>query len=53
MAKFHQNPDLCRKVKSVQISPIQQPGQVLMALTRKSLTVWSQIMNQRKAVRVT
>jgi hypothetical protein len=32
MAKFCQKHDLCQKVKSDQISPIQQPGQVLMAL---------------------
>jgi hypothetical protein len=37
---------------SVQISPIQQPDQVSMALTHKLLTVWSQIMNHQKAVRV-
>jgi hypothetical protein len=39
MAKFCQNPDLCRKVKSIQISPIQQPDHVSMALTHKSLTI--------------
>jgi hypothetical protein len=53
MVKFYQNTDLCQKVKSVQISPIQQSGQVPVALTRKSLSVWSQIMNHRKVVRVT
>jgi hypothetical protein len=53
MVKFHQNPDLCQKVKAVQIFPIQQPGQLSMALTRKLLTVWSWITNHRKAERVT
>jgi hypothetical protein len=32
--------------------PIQQPGQVLTAITRKSLTVWSRKMNNQKAERV-
>jgi hypothetical protein len=50
--KFCQNPDLCRKVKSVQISQIQQPDQVSMALTRMSLTVWSHKMNHRMAERL-
>jgi hypothetical protein len=53
MTKFCQNLDLCRKVKSVQISPIQQPNQVSMALTRKSQTVSSRMMNHQKAERVT
>jgi hypothetical protein len=41
MKKFHQNPDFCRKVKSVQISASQQPGHVSIAVTRKPLTIWS------------
>jgi hypothetical protein len=53
MAKFCQNTNLCRKVKSVQISPIQQPDQVWMALTHKSLTVWRPMMSHRKPERVT
>jgi hypothetical protein len=53
MAKFYQEPNLYRKVQSVQISPIQQSVQVLMALTHKSLTVSSRIMNHWKAERVT
>jgi hypothetical protein len=44
MTKFRQNHDLCRKVKYVQISPIQQPDQVSMALTRKSLTDLSHLV---------
>jgi hypothetical protein len=39
MAKFCQNPDLRRKVKSVQISLSQQPSHVLIAVTRKLLTI--------------
>jgi hypothetical protein len=53
MAKFHQNPDLCRKVRYVQIFPYQQPGHVSMALTRKMLTVWSREVNHQKEERVT
>jgi hypothetical protein len=53
MAKFCQNPDLCRKVKSVQISPIQQHDQVPMAIARKLLTICSKMMNHRKSERVT
>jgi hypothetical protein len=44
---------LCQKVKSIQISPIQQPNQVSMVLTHKSLTVWSRMMNHQKDERVT
>jgi hypothetical protein len=50
--KFRQDPNLCRKVESVQIFLIQQPGHFLIALTRKSLTVWSRIMNHQKVVSV-
>jgi hypothetical protein len=53
MAKFHQNPDLFRKDKSVQISPSQQPSHVLIAVTRKPLTIWSREMNHHKMERVT
>jgi hypothetical protein len=53
MAKFHQNPDLFRKDKSVQISPSQQPSHVLIAVTRKPLTIWSREMNHQKMERVT
>jgi hypothetical protein len=53
MAKFHQNPDLCRKVKSIHISPSQQPNHVLIAVTRKPLTIWSHEMNHWKMERVT
>jgi hypothetical protein len=53
VAKFCQNPNLCQKFRYVQISPIQQPDQVSMALTPKSVTDWSQMMNHRKAERVT
>jgi hypothetical protein len=53
MAKFHQNPNLCRKVKSALISPIQPPGHSLIAVTRNPLTVWSCEMNYQKAERVT
>jgi hypothetical protein len=52
MAKFCQNPDLCRKVKSVQISLSQQPGHVLIAVTQP-LTIWSYEINYQKAERVT
>jgi intein-encoded DNA endonuclease-like protein len=52
MAKFCQNPDLCGKVKSVQISPSQQPSHVLIAVTRKLLTIWSREMNHQKMERV-
>jgi hypothetical protein len=52
MVKFFQNPDLCQKVKSAQISPIQQPDHSLIAVTRKSLTIWSREMNQQEAERV-
>jgi hypothetical protein len=50
---FFQNPDLCRKVKSAQISPIQQPEYSLIAITRNPLTVWSREVNHRKAEIVT
>jgi hypothetical protein len=53
MAKFCQNPDLCRKVKSAQISLIQPPGHSLIAITRNPLTVWSCQMNHQKAERAT
>jgi hypothetical protein len=53
MAKFYQNPYLCQKVKSVQISLIQQPGHFPIAITRNPLTVWSPEMNHQKAERVT
>jgi hypothetical protein len=46
-------PGLVPKVWSVQIFPFQQPNQVWMTLTRRSLTVWCQIMNHHKAERVT
>jgi hypothetical protein len=52
MTKFCQNLDLCRKVKSTQISPIHQPGHSLIAVTHKSLTIWSSEMNQQEAERV-
>jgi hypothetical protein len=48
MVKFCQNPDLYRKVKSAQISPIQPPGHSLIAVTLKPLTIWSREMNHRK-----
>jgi hypothetical protein len=38
-AKFCQNPDLCRKLKSVQISPSQQPSHVLIAINSKLMTI--------------
>jgi hypothetical protein len=53
IAKFCQNPDLCRKVKSVQISLSQQPSHVLIAITHKLLTIRSCEMNHRKTERVT
>jgi hypothetical protein len=37
----------------VQISPSQQPSHVLIAVTRKLLTVWSHGMDHRKVERVT
>jgi hypothetical protein len=52
MVKFCQNADLCRKVKSAQFSPIQPPGHSLIAVTRKSLTVWGHVMDRQKAERV-
>jgi hypothetical protein len=53
MAKFYQNPDLCRKVKSAQISPIWPPSHSLIAVTRNLLTIWSHEMNHRKEERAT
>jgi hypothetical protein len=53
MAKFHQNSDLYRKVKSAQISPIQQPGHSPIAITHNLLTVWSRGVNHWNAERVT
>jgi hypothetical protein len=53
MAKFHRETDLCRKVRSVQNFRFQQPGQIPIAITQKSLTVWSQKMDHQKAERVT
>jgi hypothetical protein len=53
MAKFCQNPDLCRKVRSAQFSPIQPPGHSLIAVTRNSLTVWSHEINHQEAERAT
>jgi hypothetical protein len=52
MAKFCQNADLCRKVKSTQFSPIQPPGHSLIAVTHNPLTVWSNEMDHQKAERV-
>jgi hypothetical protein len=49
MAKFFQNPDLYWKVKSAQISLIQQPGHSLIAVTCNLLTVWRRGVNHRKA----
>jgi hypothetical protein len=53
MAKFCQNADLCRKVKSTQFSPIQPPGHSLIAVTRNPLTVWNHEMNHPEAERAT
>jgi hypothetical protein len=53
MAKFCQNPDLCQKVKSAQISLIQQPGHSPIAVTCNPLTVWSRGANRRKVEIVT
>jgi hypothetical protein len=53
MAKFCQNADLCRKVKSAQFSLIQPPVHSLIAVTRNPLTVWSYEMNHREAERAT
>jgi hypothetical protein len=48
MAKFCKNPNLCRKVKSAQISPIQQPSHSPIAVNRNPLTVWSRGLNHWK-----
>jgi hypothetical protein len=53
MAKFCQNPDLCRKVRSAQIFPIQQPGHSPIVVTHNPLTLWSRGVNHRKEERVT
>jgi hypothetical protein len=53
MVKFCQNPNLCRKVKSAQFSPIQPPGHSLIVVTHNPLTVWSHKMNHREAERAT
>jgi hypothetical protein len=45
MVKFYQNPDLCWKVRSAQISPIQQPGHSPIVVTHNPLTIWSRGMN--------
>jgi hypothetical protein len=47
--KFHQNPDLCRKARFVQISPIQQTGHFLIAVTHNPLTIWSGEIYLQKA----
>jgi hypothetical protein len=51
MEKFHQNPDLYRKVQSAEML-IQQPVEFPTAVTHKSLTVWSHLMDHQKAERV-
>jgi hypothetical protein len=53
MAKFHQNPDLCRNGESAQKFLIHRTGRVPATVTRKSLTIWSHIIDHRKAERVT
>jgi hypothetical protein len=53
MVKFWQNPDLCQKVKSTQISQIQQPGHSPIAVTRNPLIVSSHGVNHQKAEIVT
>jgi hypothetical protein len=53
MVKFRRNPDLCQKIKYVQISPIQQTGHFLVAITRNALAVWSHKINHQKAERIT
>jgi hypothetical protein len=52
MAKFRQEANSCRKVRSVQIFQFQQSGQVPTDVTWKSLPIWSREMNQREAERV-
>jgi hypothetical protein len=47
MEKFHQNPDLYRKVQSAKML-IQQPVEFPTAVTHKSLTVWSHLWTIRK-----
>jgi hypothetical protein len=52
MVKFHQIPDLCRKVQSAQISDSARLVDFSTSVTRKSLTIWSPMADHRKAERV-
>jgi hypothetical protein len=52
MVKFHQIPDLGQKVKSAQTSRFSKPVEFPTAVTHKSPTVWSRLMDHQKAERV-
>jgi hypothetical protein len=52
MENFCQIPDLWRKVQSAQISDSARRVELSRAINCKPLTVWSHIMDHRKAERV-
>jgi hypothetical protein len=52
MAKFCQIPDLCWKVWSIQNFRFSKSIKFLTAVTRKSLTIWSRLMDHQKSERV-